>query len=93
MEDMPGYYFSGEIADEEIEFHFFKDRFLRGFDCGYSKEWVPACEHYIIEFGEIESAKTYEDVIERLSEEYRHRTDKRYLRRYLRQRLQKDLGI
>lgn len=93
MDDIPEDYFSGEIADEEIEFHFFKDRFRRGFDAGYYKKWVPACEQYILEFGDIECARTYDDVIERLSEEYLRRTDKRYLRRYLRQRLQNDLEI
>jgi hypothetical protein len=90
---MPKYYFDGEVADEAIEFHFFKDRFLRGFDCAYNKEWVAACEQYVIEFGDIECARLYDDVIERLSDEYRRRNDKKHLRRYLCQRLQKDLGI
>lgn len=93
MDDIPEDYFNAELALRAIDFHAFKERFLRGFDCGYSKEWVPACEQYVLEFGDIRCAESYDDVIERLSDEYRRRTDKIYLRRYLRQRLQNDLGI
>lgn len=77
----------------QLDFYVFKERFLQGFDVLFKKEWIPACEQHLFEFGHLHGVETFEDVIEQLSNEYMAHPEKVHLRPFLKRRLEIDLGL